>query len=86
MWQHQLGLLKKWTMIVIGALVVLLGLVTFWLPLPVGLPLLLIGVPVLIRYSPHARRWWTRLRRGPLRRLPLPRHSDGDDRSGDGRR
>ena len=79
MWRHQLGLLKKWTMIAIGVLVVLLGLVTFWLPLPIGLPLLLIGIPLLIRYSPHARRWWAQLRRGPLRHLPLPRHTMRDD-------
>jgi hypothetical protein len=63
MLQHQFGRLKRWSMILFGGLLVLLGLVTFWLPLPVGLPLMLLGAPLLLKASPHARRWWVRLRR-----------------------
>jgi hypothetical protein len=49
-------------MITTGGLLVLAGLVTFWLPLPIGLPLILLGMPLLIRHSPHARYWWRRHR------------------------
>lgn len=42
-------------MTLFGAAVVILGLVTFWLPLPVGLPLLLLGGLILVRYSLSAR-------------------------------
>jgi uncharacterized membrane protein YbaN (DUF454 family) len=62
MWQRQLGLVKKWSFIVIGGLLVLLGLITFWLPLPIGVPLMLLGAPLLLRHSPHARAWWAQLR------------------------
>ena len=60
--QH-VAALKKWSLITIGGLLVLLGFVTFWLPLPIGLPLLLLGAPLLLRHSPHARRWWVMLRK-----------------------
>ena len=33
------------------------GFVTFWLPLPLGVPLFLISVPILMKYSIRARRW-----------------------------
>jgi hypothetical protein len=49
-------------MITIGSLLFLAGLVLFWLPLPVGLPLMLLGGPILIRHSPRARGWWQRHR------------------------
>jgi hypothetical protein len=45
----------KWLLISIGAVSVLGGMITVWLPLPLGLPLLMIGTPLLIKYSPHAR-------------------------------
>lgn len=45
MWQRQLGLVKKWSLIVIGGLLVLLGLVNFWLPLPLGVPLIAARCP-----------------------------------------
>ncbi len=35
----------------------LVGIVTFLLPVPIGLPLMLLGLPLLMRYSPHARGW-----------------------------
>ncbi len=70
MWRRELGLVKKWSLITIGGLLVLLGLVTFWLPLPIGAPLVLLGAPLLLRHSPHARRWWARARRRLPRGLP----------------
>lgn len=50
-------------MIVVGGLLVLTGAITFWLPLPIGLPLILLGGPLLIRHSPGVRRWWIRNRK-----------------------
>ncbi|MDJ0741562.1 MAG: hypothetical protein QNJ91_17760 [Gammaproteobacteria bacterium] len=61
-----IGRLKKLGMIASGALLVLLGVVTFWLPLPIGVPLILLGSPLLLRHSPRARRWWRHARK----RLP----------------
>ena len=49
--------LRKWMSIGLGASAVLVGAVTFWLPIPIGLPLMLLGAPLLVRHSPHARRW-----------------------------
>ena len=40
-----MGLLWKWLMILLSMLLVIAGLLTFPLPLPIGLPLLLIGPP-----------------------------------------
>jgi hypothetical protein len=48
--------ISRWLMIALGLVVVLLGLLTFWLPLPVGLPLMLLGTPILLRHSRLARR------------------------------
>lgn len=45
----------KWLMIPLGTTFVVLGGVTFLLPLPIGLPLLLFGSLILIRYSVVAR-------------------------------
>lgn len=57
----------RWLYIGFGALSVVAGLITFWLPLPIGIPLLLIGLPVLMKYSPHTRSWiLRRARRWPL--------------------
>jgi hypothetical protein len=73
MLQRQIGLLKKWSMIVTGGLLVLLGLVTFWLPLPIGIPLMLLGAPLVLRASPHARRLWVKWRRRWLKKTqPQP--------------
>lgn len=47
----------KWFFITVGALSVLAGLITLWMPIPVGIPLMLVGLPLLMQYSPHAREW-----------------------------
>lgn len=47
----------KWFFITLGALAVLAGLITLWMPIPIGIPLMLMGLPLLMRYSPHARNW-----------------------------
>ncbi len=61
------ALIKKWLFIVVGGTLILAGLITFWLPLPIGLPMVLLGLPLVLRHSPHARSWWDKLRnRWPL--------------------
>ena len=74
---HEIG---RWLAILIGALLMILGFLTFWLPIPIGLPLLIIGMALLVRYSPTARAtfmpmarrwpWFGRL----LRRVTMKRH------------
>jgi uncharacterized membrane protein YbaN (DUF454 family) len=61
----------KWLYLLIGALSIIAGLVTFWLPVPIGVPLVLIGAPIIMRHSPHGRRWIMLL----LRRFPSLRKS-----------
>ncbi|MCG7957767.1 MAG: hypothetical protein JAY69_01740 [Candidatus Thiodiazotropha taylori] len=59
----------KWLYLSIGSLSIVSGLITFLLPLPIGVPLLLIGTPIIMRHSPTGRRWIMRL----LRRFPALR-------------
>ncbi len=40
------------------------GVVTFWLPLPTGLPLFLLGIALLMKSSPHVRDRIVRLASG----------------------
>lgn len=47
--------LLKWIFILTGAFSVFSGFLTFWLPLPIGLPLILLGSTLLVRHSPLAR-------------------------------
>ena len=63
--------LLKWLMILVGILLVIIGLLTFPLPLPIGLPIFLFGVVLLLRYSSDAKRILVRLRKRhpPLRNL-----------------
>lgn len=56
------GRVRKWMMIVTGASSVVAGILTFWLPLPIGLPLMLLGATLLARHSPRARLWSARVR------------------------
>jgi hypothetical protein len=64
-------MLLKWLYISFGTLSILGGLITFWLPVPIGVPLMLIGAPIIMRHSARGRRLILRLaRRFPgLRRL-----------------
>lgn len=39
------------------------GFITFWLPIPTGLPLMLLGIPILLRNSARARKILIRLSR-----------------------
>ncbi len=41
----------------IGGLFVLVGFVMFWTPLPLGVPMVLIGLPLVTRNSPRMSRW-----------------------------
>jgi len=47
--------LLKWIFITTGAFSVFSGVLTFWLPVPIGLPLILLGTALLVRHSPRAR-------------------------------
>lgn len=55
--------LRKWALIGLGAIFAVAGFLTFWLPLPIGIPLLLIGLALLGRHSPRARLWLRPLKR-----------------------
>ncbi len=59
----------QWSMIGAGLLIILAGLLTFWLPIPIGLPLMLSGTAILMRFSSGARRILVNL----MRRYPLIR-------------
>lgn len=56
----------KWLFIAFGSASVFGGMLTFWLPLPIGIPLILLGTALLVRHSPHARRQVAKL----VRRYP----------------
>ncbi len=49
-------------LLVVAVLMVLVGLVTFLLPIPFGIVLLLMGIAMLMMVSPPVRRWFHRLR------------------------
>lgn len=47
--------MRKWAYIIIGLILVLAGALLLWTPLPVGVPLMLAGLPLLMRFSTTAR-------------------------------
>ncbi len=49
-------------LLVVAVALVLVGLVTFLLPIPFGIVLLLMGIAMLMMVSPPVRRWFHRLR------------------------
>lgn len=49
-------------LLVIAILMVLVGLVTFLLPIPFGIVLLVMGIAMLMMVSPPVRRWFHRQR------------------------
>lgn len=71
--------LVRWLMVLAGIVIVITGLLTFVLPIPIGLPLLALGLLVLVRHSQVARYLMIKAaRRHPglrrlLRRLQLLR-------------
>jgi hypothetical protein len=59
--------LLKWPMIFLGVFLLIIGLITFPLPIPIGLPIVLLGIALLVRYSCDAHRLLSRLgKRHPL--------------------
>jgi len=46
----------KWIFISLGGLSVFSGIITFWLPIPIGLPLIILGLALVGRHSPTAQR------------------------------
>lgn len=72
--------LWKWVAILSGGCLLLAGLLTVWLPLPTGLPLMLFGLVVLLRHSPTVRSWVRRGEAGmPLLRRLRERVSPRDE-------
>ncbi len=57
------GRIRRWALIGLGAIFAVADFLTFWLPLPIGIPLLLIGFALLGRHSPRARLWLRLLKR-----------------------
>jgi len=53
-------MMLKWLYIGFGTLTLIGGLITFWLPLPLGVPLIMIGTPIIMRHSVRGRRWMLR--------------------------
>lgn len=54
-------LFLKWLYIGFGTVSLFGGMLTFWLPIPIGVPMMLLGSTLLVRYSPTARRQIARL-------------------------
>ena len=65
----------RWLLLAIGGVLLVVGFVLALLPMHLGLPLLVIGLIVVLRNSPKARRGFVRLQRRhprfvfPIRRL-----------------
>jgi uncharacterized membrane protein YbaN (DUF454 family) len=73
-------MLLKWIYIFLGTLTILGGLITFWLPVPIGVPLMLIGTPIIMRHSVHGRRLILRvILRFPILKRSLKRWRRGSD-------
>lgn len=73
-------MLLKWLYISFGTLSILGGLITFWLPVPIGLPLMLVGTPIIMRHSVRGRRLLLRLaNRFPSLARFLERYHDRPD-------
>jgi uncharacterized membrane protein YbaN (DUF454 family) len=47
----------KWLFLALGSITVFIGLLMLLLPIPLGLPLLVVGVPLVMRYSTRMRDW-----------------------------
>jgi hypothetical protein len=46
----------KWLLLALGGITVFSGLLMLLLPIPLGVPLLAIGIPLLMRYSSRLRK------------------------------
>lgn len=58
---------RRTVFILFGLLVFFIGLLTFPLPLPLGIPLLLISMVILLRHSSHARLSFRKLKHWSLK-------------------
>ncbi len=65
----------RWSLIVLGLLVIMVGMLVSPLPGPGGIPLIVVGFMIVLRNSFYARRQFVRLQRAhpkmvsPIRRL-----------------
>ena len=57
------SILIRGSLALLGAILFIAGLLTFWLPIPIGIPLMLVGMPLLFRNSPLARFGFIKLAR-----------------------
>jgi len=53
----------KWIIRTLAVLALALGAVLFWLPIPLGAPLIAVGAALMVTSSVAARRWLRRVRR-----------------------
>lgn len=68
------NLLTKWAMILLGAFIVLAGLVIAPLPGPFGVPIMVVGLVLILRSSYRAKRGFMRaVRRYPKVLYPIRR-------------
>ncbi len=59
-------MVKKTLLLSLGGIIFLIGMITFPMPVPIGLPLMLIGMTIMLRISPTVRRKLLKLaRRNP---------------------
>ncbi len=59
-------MVKKTLLLSSGGLIFLIGMITFPMPVPIGLPLMIIGMTIMLRTSPTARKKFIKLaRRNP---------------------
>lgn len=72
---HPLDFLKKYLLLILGWLLILLGLIVGPLPGPGGIPLILLGATLVLAQSIRARRTFVRMQRryprwlDPVRRM-----------------
>jgi hypothetical protein len=66
----------KWLIILFSAILLVTGLITFPLPFPIGLPLFILGLTILMRHSSDVKRYLVKLsRRYPLLHRMLDRRN-----------
>jgi uncharacterized membrane protein YbaN (DUF454 family) len=72
--------LLRWIYTAVGFMLIAVGVVVFWLPIPLGIPLMLAGLVLIVRSSPRLGGWVVkRMERSPVLSR-LVRHLRGYDR------
>jgi uncharacterized membrane protein YbaN (DUF454 family) len=72
--------LLRWIYTAVGFMLIAVGVVVFWLPIPLGIPLMLAGLVLIVRSSPRlGGRVVNRMERSPVLSR-LVRHLRGYER------